>query len=198
MTARDDILAAVRRALADADPTPVAVARAYRDTPPPPDPVALFVERAAEYRAHVVRCAEADIPAIVAAAVGPAARVLLPPGFPYPVAGQVDAGETAAQLDGFDAVVTTAALAIATTGTLVLDHGPGQGRRALTLVPDTHFCLVRADQVVADVPAAVAALDPARPQTWISGPSATSDIELTRVEGVHGPRTLHILVVDPA
>lgn len=195
MSARDDVLAAVRRALAPASQTAPPVGREYRRPAEHDDPVALFAERVADYRATVVRCAPEGVePAIGDALAG--RRVVVPEGLPWRVHGAVvDTGQSPAELDRIDAVVTGATLGIAVTGTIVLDHGPGQGRRALSLVPDLHVCVVRADQVVPGVPEAVARLDPARPQTWISGPSATSDIELTRVEGVHGPRTLVVLLV---
>ena len=192
--ARDEILAGVRRALAAADVSLVHVPRGYRSTGPVD--VDLFAERVADYRAVVVRCGEQEVEARIAEALPPHARVVVPEGLPWDVPGAVpDDGLTALDLDGLDAVVTAATVGIAATGTIVLSHGPGEGRRALTLVPDLHVCVVRADQVVTDVPDAVALLDPGRPTTWISGPSATSDIELNRVEGVHGPRTLHVVLV---
>ena len=195
MSAREAILARVRAATSGAvsvqAPAPVRVA----------DPASgaalldLFAERVADYRAVVERCSPEELPARVAAAVEGRVAVV-PEGLGLDVPGAtVDTGLTALELDEVDAVVTEAAVGVAETGTIVLDHGPGQGRRALTLVPDRHVCVVRADQVVPDVPDAVALLDPLRPQTWISGPSATSDIELDRVEGVHGPRSLHVILV---
>ena len=196
-TARDEILGKVRAALAD---TPPAQRPPIPHGSAPDDVVALFAERVADYRAVVERCTKRQLPARVKAAL-PEGRVVVPAGLSVSVPDAVvDDGLTAAELDACAGVVTDATVGIAETGTIVLDHGPGQGRRAITLVPDVHVCIVRADQVVADVPDAMPRLDPAvrqgRPLTWISGPSATSDIELERVEGVHGPRALHVLLVD--
>lgn len=214
MSAREAILAKARRALTDVpDVEPVLDVEVVRPVPdrslPHAQVVDLFDERVADYRAVVERADPDTAAARVAGALagrpplagsGPL-RILVPPGFP---AGLVpddvevvpDGPDVAvSELDRCDGVLSTAAVGIAETGTIILDHGPGQGRRAATLVPDLHVCVIRADQVVAGVPEAVAALDPARPHTWISGPSATSDIELDRVEGVHGPRTLHVVIV---
>jgi L-lactate utilization protein LutC len=197
-SARDEILGRVRAALADVsgDAAPVTAPGGTR----PADVIGHFAERVADYRAEVVRVSAGELAAAVAAAVPAGARVVVPPGLPADVrAGLadpvVDDGLPAADLDRIDAVVTGCRVGIAETGTIVLDHQPDQGRRALSLVPDRHVCVVRADQVVADVPDAMASLDPDRPLTWISGPSATSDIELDRVEGVHGPRQLHVIIV---
>lgn len=194
-SARDEILVSIRTALADAPRADVEVPRGYRDTPASADLIELFAERVTDYRAAVTRCAHADVVEAIRAALGDARRVVVPGDLPYLVDDALADDLPASELDTVEAVVTTAAVGIAITGTIVLDHGPGQGRRALSLVPDRHVCVIRADQIVAGVPDAIARLDPARPQTWISGPSATSDIELNRVEGVHGPRHLHVLVV---
>jgi L-lactate dehydrogenase complex protein LldG len=201
MSAREEILGRVRSALRDVpaseNPADVAVDRPA-PRPTTAEDVELFAERVADYKATVVRCTPEDLPTHLASALQGVPRLLVPADLPEdlrPADAILDEQLTTAELDTVDAVLTTAALGIAETGTIVLDHGPGQGRRAATLVPDLHVCVVRADQVVADVTSAVARLDPARPLTWISGPSATSDIELDRVEGVHGPRTLTVLLV---
>ncbi|UWF77983.1 MULTISPECIES: LutC/YkgG family protein [Microbacterium] len=216
MSAREEILARVRGAVADV--TTPAGARGPAPTVEttavgPAETLALFAENVADYRATVVRVEPQDVAAEIAAALraNGCRSVVLPTGVEpswrdavAEVAQVLPEAEaaTAAELDAIDAVVTGSAVGIATTGTIVLDHTADQGRRALTLVPDTHVCVVRADQVVHDVPDAVARLRPAaegpRPQTWISGPSATSDIELERVEGVHGPRTLVVIIVSNA
>ncbi|MFB7028406.1 MULTISPECIES: lactate utilization protein C [unclassified Streptomyces] len=205
--ARARVLARIRAAVADAPEAP-ATARDYRTSHTAEDPAALLDllhENLVDYRAHVHRTAPDGLAGLIARLLAErgARSVVVPPGLP---AGWLAATEavrradeprlTPYELDGADAVVTGCAVAVAETGTIVLDGGPGQGRRALTLVPDLHLCVVRApEQVVASVPRALPRLDPARPLTWISGPSATSDIELDRVEGVHGPRTLEVVLV---
>lgn len=201
MDAREEILGRVRDALGEPRPPVQPVPTGFRDNtsaPPSDEVVDLFLERVTDYRATAQRCTEGELADLLAAALDGLGRVVVPDGFPWTLDRAVrDTGLSTAELDGVDAVVTTAAVAVATTGTIVLDHGPGQGRRALSLVPDVHVCVLRQEQVVHDVPQAVAALDPRRPHTWVSGPSATSDIELDRVEGVHGPRNLHVFVVAP-
>jgi L-lactate dehydrogenase complex protein LldG len=165
--------------------------------------LSLLAERLTDYRAQVRLATAATLADEITSALRrrDARTIVVPPelGLPLPDFAQVtvDDGLTAADLDSFDAVITRAAAAIAETGTIILDGAPDQGRRAITLVPDYHLCIVTADQVVHVVPEAVTRLaaSATRPLTWISGPSATSDIELHRVEGVHGPRTLEIILV---
>jgi L-lactate dehydrogenase complex protein LldG len=212
VAAREEVLARVRSALGR-HTAEGPVSRAYRQHGEHPrgDPVLidLLAERLTDYRAHVWRAASGEVARTVARALAhglaPATarpRIVVPPQLPQEwvtdaeVDVVADAQLDAAVLDRCDGVVTAAAVAIAETGTIVLDGTPDQGRRAITLVPDLHVCVVRAEQVVATVPEGVADLDPTRPLTWISGPSATSDIELDRVEGVHGPRTLEVVLVN--
>jgi L-lactate dehydrogenase complex protein LldG len=186
----------VRAALADG-PEPPTASAPRRIPDASLDVAALFCERVADYRAAVERCSASELAATLRRALPDGARVVVPRDLDLDVPGAVpDDDLSAADLDAVDAVVTRARLGVAETGTIVLDHGPGQGRRAITLVPDLHVCVVEVDQVVADVPDAFDGLDATRPLTWISGPSATSDIELDRVEGVHGPRSLHVIVVQ--
>ncbi len=205
MSARDEILARVRTALADVTEPDVAAVDWSYGTPVSTGDLNLvdrFAERVADYRAVVERVPDAEVGAAVARVLSGRGAVLADPqlrqrlGIDLPWVD--DTALSATELDSVAAVVTTAAVGIANTGTIVLDHGPGQARRAASLVPDVHVCITAVDQIVSDVPEAVARLiasgSAGRPQTWISGPSATSDIELDRVEGVHGPRTLHVII----
>jgi L-lactate dehydrogenase complex protein LldG len=210
-TARDAILQRIRAALDETrmhspDTEPV-VPRGYRqaDDAPRDEIIARFVERVGEYRASVAETRAEELPRSIAIALARrgARQVVVPAGVPDDwlpdgiVALQDEPVLSNEALDSSDGVLTTCALGIAQTGTIVLDAGRGQGRRALTLIPDYHLCVVRAEQIVGIVPEAIAVLAPrsGQPLTFISGPSATSDIELNRVEGVHGPRTLEVLVV---
>ncbi|MGW7518652.1 LutC/YkgG family protein [Streptomyces sp. NPDC054796] len=214
MSSRDVVLDRVRRALADVPrderPDQAAVPRDYHRTHAtrtPAQTADLLAENLADYRALVHRTDAAGLSATLAGLLRARGTrsVVAPDGVPAAwlpddierVADAADA--TPVALDAVDSVVTGCAVAIAETGTLVLDAGPDQGRRRVTLVPDHHICVVRVpEQVVESVPQALERLDPARPLTWISGPSATSDIELDRVEGVHGPRTLEVVLVEDA
>jgi L-lactate dehydrogenase complex protein LldG len=215
VTARDDVLARIRTALgssAQSGEQPVSDGitpgagfrtRSGLDTSELLD---LLAERIADYQAGVRRTTRAGLGAAVGAALADRAarRVVVPAGLALSArpAGVEFLGDdetlSASDLDGLDGVITGAAVAIAETGTIILDGSAGQGRRAITLVPDYHLCIVQADQVVGTVPEAIERLAATadRPLTWISGPSATSDIELERVEGVHGPRTLEVILVS--
>jgi L-lactate dehydrogenase complex protein LldG len=213
VSSRELILGRVRRATADVrqDDTPYeqAVDRSYlreHGARSVAETVDLLAENLADYRAIVHRTDTEELPYLIMrllSARGPQ-YVLVPPGLPPEWMSAADptrvhdrAVSTPQELDKVESVVTGCALAIAETGTIVLDGSPDQGRRRITLVPDHHICVVRVpDQVVSSVPQALERLDPARPLTWISGPSATSDIELDRVEGVHGPRTLEVVLVS--
>jgi L-lactate dehydrogenase complex protein LldG len=207
MSAREEVLARIRTALGADRPAPAEFPRDYRtaDDRPAAELLDVLVDRLEDYRATVLRCAPADIGATVAAALdsglggGWAAHdVVVAPGLPEewrPDGVREDDGGPPVALAEAAAAVTGVAVAIAEPGTLVLDGSPLSGRRALSLLPDCLVCVVEAAQVVGGVPEGLARLDPVAALTMISGPSATSDIELERVEGVHGPRTLVVVIV---
>ena len=205
MTARAEVLERIRSALSGSSVHGPPPAGGYRQRGDVAGPALLdlLADRLSDYKAQVRRATAATLAAEVNSALTRrgARTVVVPPGLGVPLpefaAVTVDDGLSPAELDRFDAVVTRAAVAIAETGTIVLDGAPDQGRRAISLVPDYHLCIVAADQVVHLVPEAVQRLadSVSQPLTWISGPSATSDIELERVEGVHGPRTLEVILV---
>lgn len=211
MTARDDVLARIRSAIAGQSPS-AEIPRAYRlvsnRLPGSELVIDRFVDRLTDYKATVHRTDAAGLLHTLTAVLASAASVVLPAGAPSEwrdacgdrivrIDGE-PAPLTAGELDGIAAVVTGCQVAIAETGTIVLDAGSDQGRRVLTLVPDHHIVVVHSEQVVMSVPESLSRLEPSRPLTFISGPSATSDIEFKRVEGVHGPRVLDVVVVLPS
>ncbi len=195
MNAREEILDRMRRALDGAQAPPRTPREYRRSLDPGTDAVDLLIDRLLDYKARVHHGTEA-----IAAALGDAGRVVVPADLPaeWRLGGArfiEDEALTTAELDEMDAVLTGCAAAVAVSGTIMLDAGATQGRRAITLVPDQHVVVVRRDQVTGHLAEALPRLDPSRPQTWISGPSATSDIELQRVEGVHGPRRLDVVIL---
>ena len=213
MNAREEVLARIAAAHSAAPPPDLPyedIVREYRTTSDSSAEALteLLIDRLVDYRALVRQCSGDDLAATIANALAhrSAHTVVVPSGLDSSwtagFSGSVltdgllaDYQRTVSELDSVDGVITSCAVAIAETGTLILDGSPGQGRRILTLIPDYHLCVVFPDQIVADVPQALARLAATRPLTMISGPSATSDIELNRVEGVHGPRTLEVIIV---
>ncbi|MGA7204731.1 MAG: LUD domain-containing protein [Specibacter sp.] len=214
MSARDDVLNRIKSALRDAPVAP-EIPRNYRRHSAMTDGQRLeqLVDRLVDYKANVFVVPAAEAPAKLAELLVGSASIVVPHGLPQEwlsvlaspgmndagaPAVQLDSPErrlTVEQLDAVDAVVTAAAVAVAETGTIMLDGSPSQGRRVISLVPDRHICVLRAADIVEVLPEAIARLEASSPQTWISGPSATSDIELERVEGVHGPRTLDVVIL---
>jgi L-lactate dehydrogenase complex protein LldG len=216
VNAREEVLARIANAHRAAPPPNLRyedISREYRTTSDSSAEMLteLLIDRLVDYRALVRQCSVDDLGATIADALAEcgadtvAAAAGLNPSWTANLSVSVltdglseDDQLSVSELDGVDGVITSCAVAIAETGTLILDGSAGQGRRVLTLIPDYHLCVVFVDQIVPDVPQALARLEATRPLTMISGPSATSDIELNRVEGVHGPRTLEVIIVGPS
>lgn len=210
MSAREDIMNRIKSALRDAPETPM-VPRGYRRSSQMTAEQRLeqLVDRLVDYKANVFVTPAEGVAAQLAELLAGSTSIVVPHGLPGEWLTAVendaesptvhvdspDARLTTAELDAVDAVVTAAAVAVSETGTIMLDGSDDQGRRVISLVPDRHVCILLAEQIVEVLPEAIARLEATRPQTWISGPSATSDIELERVEGVHGPRTLDVIIL---
>jgi L-lactate dehydrogenase complex protein LldG len=201
VSAREDVLARIRSAISPVAQAAPEIPREYRLHTD--DGIETFIARLRHYEARTRRVGEDQLAASVRAALGDsgARRVVAPDGIPEAWLEGIEPLRDTPPLDPHaldqsDGVITTCAVAIAETGTFVLDGGAGMGRRILTLVPDYHLCVVRAGQIVGSVPEAIAKLDPVRPLTFVSGPSATVDIELVRVGGVHGPRRLEVIIAE--
>ena len=210
MSSRDTVLNRIRGALAADTTPPPPIPRDYirvgLNPPGSPPVLELMVDRLIDYKAQVREVTLDQVADAIDTALTDARTVVIAPDLnPDLAAAAARSGRTVtldgdptvltpAELDSIDAVVTTAKVGIALSGTITLDGGPGQGRRAITLVPDFHLVVLHADQIVQTVPEAIARLDPIRPLTMIAGPSATSDIELNRIEGVHGPRVLDVVL----
>ncbi|MGJ9403436.1 LutC/YkgG family protein [Arthrobacter sp. KK5.5] len=209
MSAREEILDRLRAALSDAPAAPPIPRENRQAGDLDADAlIEMHIDRLVDYKASVRNVAAAELPAALAELLSGAGSYVVPPGIDaawldHPdLAGDarrrvdaVDAPLTVAELDATDAVLTSSTVSVAESGTIMLDGSPNQGRRAISLIPDQHVCVVPASSIVQILPEALPRLDPVRPQTWISGPSATSDIELERVEGVHGPRQLDVVIV---
>jgi L-lactate dehydrogenase complex protein LldG len=213
VNAREEVLARIAAAHRAAPPPDLRyedIAREYLTTSDSSAEALteLLIDRLVDYRALVRPCSADDLAATIAAALAErgaytvVAAAGLDPSWTTNLSLNVlidglSEGDhlSVSELDAVDGVITSCAVAVAETGTLILDGSPGQGRRVVTLIPDYHLCVVISDQIVPDVPQALARLEATRPLTMISGPSATSDIELNRVEGVHGPRTLEVIIV---
>ena len=211
MNAREDIMNRIKSALRDSPETP-EVPREYRRSSEMTHAQRLeqLVDRLRDYKANVFLTPTAEVGARLVELLAGSTSIVVPHGLPeqWLLALKHDAGTlaihgdspeaplTVAELDAVDAVVTAAAVAVSETGTIMLDGSADQGRRIISLVPDRHICILESTDIVELLPEALARLEATRPQTWISGPSATSDIELERVEGVHGPRTLDVIILS--
>jgi L-lactate dehydrogenase complex protein LldG len=205
MSSRERVLERISKANSKAAGLPESIPRRYDcgSTHSAEETVALFERRLQDYDARVFRIRSNEIAARAAEILeaGHRQRIVVPDGLPKTwrtdrLAWIPDDELSIDVLNAVDGVMTGATLGVAVSGSIVLQHGPAEGRRVLTLLPDYHLCVIEAAQVVETLPEAFARLDPARPVTFFSGPSATADIEMTRIKGVHGPRFLDVLLVE--